>query len=358
MKKFMAIVLSCVLALGMLSGCGDDSKEFKLYKLKTEKHITTLGQYKGLTVEAEPRTELQESDYEYLNQYMFAQFVNSSIPADYVAKDGDTLILDYTGKKDGVAFEGGTAEGTYLTLGSHTFIPGFEEGLVGIKVNETRDLNLTFPENYHNADLAGAEVVFTCTVHSIVPAYGEESIKMINNPNFSNVEEYKAYVKKYINDMLDEEYENAVISSALAQIEASTVVKSIPDDLLEEQKKAVIKTNEAASIQYSMSVDDILKAYGTTLDAEAEKFARRNMICQAIANIENITISDEKVNEEAAKFVADVDGMETVEDFFNEYGFEYYRNYLMCKEVYKIIVNEANVVAPKTEDEASQDGEN
>ncbi|MCQ2524137.1 MAG: trigger factor [Lachnospiraceae bacterium] len=345
MKKMLSVIAVCALSLSVLAGCGQ--KTFKLSKVNTSKYVSTLGQYKGLTVEAEPKTELDEASYEYFYRYMFPQFSQGSAPEGYEAQLGDTLILDYSGSVDGEVFEGGTAQGQSLELGSGTFIPGFESSLVGVKAGEVRDIDVTFPDPYQrNADLSGAAAVFKCTIHQIIPGYSEENVAKLSNPNFKNIEEYKAFVRKNINDMIDDEYREVVVAGALSQIEASTVVKSVPEELLEEQKKAVIKSYEVMATQYGVSVEDLLKQYGTSVDEQAEKFAKRTLICQAIANIENISVSDDEVKTKGQEFVDEAEGFNTIEEFFEEYGYEYYKNYLMSQKVYDFILEACNVVAP------------
>ena len=124
----------------------------------------TLGQYKGLTLYEVDSSVIAQELHDMMES--FAELV----VVDRAAVEGDTVNINYVGKKDGVAFDGGTddsEEGTNLELGSHSFIDGFEEGLIGAVAGEVRDLNLTFPENYHSAELAGQSVVFTVTVNSV-----------------------------------------------------------------------------------------------------------------------------------------------------------------------------------------------
>ena len=133
-------------------------------------------------------------------QQKIDEFTTSHAPADYEAKDGDTVNIDYVGKKDGVAFDGGTAEGYDLTLGSDTFIDGFEDGLIGTKAGDQVSLDLTFPEDYGAADLAGAAVVFDVTVNSIKPGepveYTDELVAA--NTDYDSTEKYNEFLKDSI----------------------------------------------------------------------------------------------------------------------------------------------------------------
>lgn len=159
-------------ALGLaalLTGCGSDG-DVPLNQMKVEKYVT-LGDYQNLSVTVDAAA-VDDTELAALVNSVYVDNVtaeNGGI-VDRAVETGDTVIIDYEGKKDGVAFEGGTAQEASLTIGSGRFIDGFEDGLIGVKPGETVDLNLTFPESYGNAELAGQPVVFTVTVHFIRPA--------------------------------------------------------------------------------------------------------------------------------------------------------------------------------------------
>lgn len=165
----------------------------------------TLGEYKGLQVVNTVQTIGEEEVDSYI-EYMMAAAGGEleEITDRDVVENGDVANIDYVGKKDGVAFDGGTAEGYDLSIGSGSFIPGFEEGLVGVKKGETVDLNLTFPENYGAADLAGAEVVFTVTVNGIYkeikPEFNNDYVAGLGIENVSTTEEYRAYLKNMMEE--------------------------------------------------------------------------------------------------------------------------------------------------------------
>ena len=173
-KKFMVIALSALMAVSVI-GCGTKSEdqasestaqsEQKTYDVA--KYVT-LPAYKNMDVTVSGTYEVTEDDVrDYVNN-MCSYYPEYEDTDKTVVENGDCVDIDYEGKKDGVAFDGGTAQGYVLEIGSGTFIDGFEDGLIGVKVGETVDLNLTFPENYQSKELAGADVVFTVTVNKIV----------------------------------------------------------------------------------------------------------------------------------------------------------------------------------------------
>lgn len=195
MKKKTLGLLAAILSVCMLAGCGakdtgdgtgaatDAGTESTALKdMDVDKYVT-LGEYKGLAVSVDT-VEVDEDEWDTLvnNVYYGNITAENGGIMDRAVETGDTVNIDYEGKKDGVAFDGGTAQGYDLTIGSGNFIAGFEDGLIGVMPGETVDLDLTFPENYGNSDLAGQAVVFTVTVNYIQPAQdGEFSDEIISN---------------------------------------------------------------------------------------------------------------------------------------------------------------------------------
>ena len=159
--------------------------------------LVTLGQYKNLELSVNSAKVTQEDIDAQIENALSSEAEQVEV-TNRAVKEGDIVNIDYEGKKDGVAFDGGTAQGYDLTIGSGTFIDGFEDGLIGAKIGDTLDLNLTFPENYGAAELAGQDVVFTVKVNSIkeekLPELTDELAKKIN-PEVKNVDEFKAYIK-------------------------------------------------------------------------------------------------------------------------------------------------------------------
>ena len=220
MKKKLALVMSMLLLAVSLTACGEKDKESdktNVTEMKVEKYVT-LGEYKGLPVTA-PKVEVDAAEKEQLMKQVYNQYItkeNGGITEGTV-KDGDYVNIDFEGKKDGVAFDGGTSTGYQLGIGTNAFIPGFEAGLVGVNAGETVDLNLTFPENYGNAELAGQEVVFTVTVNFIYPEYKDEIVASWGEDIYKTVDELDAYVEDYLLLMSQNNYDYIVENAVVAQ---------------------------------------------------------------------------------------------------------------------------------------------
>ena len=214
MKKKTLGLLAAILSVCMLAGCGakdtgdgtgaatDAGTESTALKdMDVDKYVT-LGEYKGLAVSVDT-VEVDEDEWDTLvnNVYYGNITAENGGIMDRAVETGDTVNIDYEGTKDGVAFDGGTAQGYDLTIGSGTFIPGFEDGLVGVKIGDTVDLPLTFPENY-TEELAGKDVVFTVTVNSVkrMPELTDDLVNQITDGEYTDVASNKESVRKDLED--------------------------------------------------------------------------------------------------------------------------------------------------------------
>ena len=262
-----------------------------------------LGQYLGLSLDP---IEVTVTDGEV--DMTIENLVRSNdlydVATEGTVAEGDIANIDYVGKKDDVAFDGGTAEGFDLEIGSGTFIEGFEEGLVGANIGETVDLNLTFPEQYGNADLAGQDVVFTVTVNSVkrMPEISDETAAKLSDGEYDNLEEYREYIRQDLaGQMRDEE------SELVNQIVAGCERIEVPSDLLDYYVQEEISYAEQMYAYYGMTLEDALTGYyGTTLEEYTEQVRQsvsenleKQLVVEAIVKAENLEVSDEELADEA-----------------------------------------------------------
>ena len=313
MKRFLSVVLSVALLSVLFCGCGKNEKR-NLYNVDLSKYVT-LKDYKGVKVD----TSTDE----------FKELLKNEISSDvsqnnfYVKKtegtvaDGDTANIDYVGKKDGVAFEGGTAQGYDLTIGSNNFIDGFEEGLIGVNIGDTVDLNLTFPENYQSTELAGKAVVFTVTVNYVTTNEEMKPEDYYKELGFKTVIEYNADVKK-----------RAVKSYLLDKITSKAKISEYPED---DQNTlcdlSVELANAQYQSQYGMTLEQVLTSYyNMTLDDYKKQMKKEQlpelmnsqMPLYYIFDKENLELDKDtyKKYEENNKTVAEFQAVQVaVEDF-------------------------------------------
>ena len=262
--------------------------------------------------------------------------------------DGVVVVIDFVGKKDGKAFDGGSSEDYELTIGSGQFIDGFEEGLLGAKKGETRDLNLTFPEEYGNEELNGADVVFTVSVNAIkrVPKLTKEWVK--NNTDSKTVEEYRESVKKELQESNQETADSSVKNMAWNQVVEGSEVKEYPD---EDLKAAIQEYNDSLSSyadQMGQSVEDFLKSQNMTqeqIDEEAQQYAenkiKQGLVLQAIMYEEGFDLSDEEMKKTADQMEKDYEM--TLDEMAEQFGEDAVRENVAISRVMDFIVENAEI---------------
>lgn len=319
-----------------------------------------LSDYRNMTVNVSPE-EITDKDIE---NYINTSLLIGSI-TDRAVKTGDTANIDYVGKKDGVAFDGGTASGYNLKIGSGSFIDGFEDGLIGVMPGETVDLNLTFPENYPSTELAGKEVVFTVTVNSIMATaeYADvtaEEMKKLGL-NYTSKEELWQAGKEALETQNRQHYELA-LDNAIHEKLADEVefIKDVPDYFIEEEvenyKNYLSSMYEAI---YNMTLEDALEMQGYTVEELDEELAagsedtiKSYFITEAVARAEKIELTDDEVYKTAEEQAPNYN-CASGEELIDEVGFTAYRMSLMEKKVYDVLRNSVNVEPAEAESEIS-----
>lgn len=264
--------------------------------------VIKLGDYKKLTAKKEKVT-VTAKDVDEIIERMKAGFATRK-DVTRAAKDGDEVVIDFIGKKDGVAFDGGTANDYKLTLGSNQFIPGFEEGVVGHKPGETFDLDLEFPADYHAKDLAGAKVTFTTTLKEVkeveLPAVDDEFAAKAGP--FKTVAELKADIKREITGQKDREAEDKLKDKLVDQlIETSTV--PVPEILVEDQSQSIQQDMSQNLMYQGMNLDMYLESKSLTKEEwiagevkdAAEKRVKAGLVLAELSKIEKVTATDEEL---------------------------------------------------------------
>ena len=268
----------------------------------------TLGEYKGLEIE-KVSTRVTQKEVDAKIQEEAEKNARTITVTDRPVQDGDEVILDFEGFVDGVAFEGGKGENYPLTIGSGSFIPGFEEQLVGAEAEKEREVKVTFPEDYHAEDLKGKEAVFKCTVHEIkakeLPEIDDEFAAEVSE--FDTLEEYKADIKAKIKDQKASEgkrkQEDQAVDAAVKNAQYE-----IPQPMIETQVMQMADDFAQRIQSQGISLEQYFQFTGMTADKmmdelrpQAIKRIETRLVLEAIAKAENIEISDEKLDEELAK---------------------------------------------------------
>lgn len=345
MKKKVALLLSMLLLAVSLTACGNNDKGTNVTEMNVEKYVT-LGEYKGLAVTA-PKVEVNAEEKEQLMRQVYNQYITEEQGVkEGTVKDGDFVNIDFEGKKDGVAFEGGTSAGYQLGIGTNAFIPGFESGLVGVAVGETVDLNLTFPENYGNAELAGQEVVFTVTVNFIYPEYKDEIVASWGEDIYKTVDELDAYVDNYLMTMSQSNYDYVVENGVVAQFLKSCVFEEeLPKDMIDDYRVRLMESVQDEAARYGVDAESYCQYMnGMTLenflDVYAVESVKQVIALQTLANKEGLMRTEEELDK-AINEAATAGGYATVEEFMGENTKEDYREYFMFEDTIAFLVENA-----------------
>ncbi len=326
--------------------------------------MVKLGEYKGLTY---TETDVSVSDDEVESQ------INSTLTAhataeqitDRAVEDGDTVNIDFEGKIDGETFDGGTASGASLTIGSGTFIDGFEDGLIGVKPGDKTTLKLKFPDEYKtNADLAGKDVTFDVTVNyikgdDIVPELDDDFVKGLNIDDVSNVKEYRAYVKSQLQANKESEAEKSKQSELLQQAVDNAEIKEIPEELVTQYATQYTDYYKQYASYFGLELSDFLTQYMNQTEEEfnqsAEDYGKERagymLVVSAIAKAEKVDV-DALYDEKVAQY-AEQSGYADAATLEKDYSKRYLNQIIINEEVQNILEENAKAVAPAETESAT-----
>ena len=301
-KRMTALAAIMCAATMMLTGC--QAKELS-------NEYVAVTEYKGIKVSGvEEAAKITEEDVEAQIEYILSGYAEKVEVTGRAAQNGDIANIDYVGKKDGVAFDGGTANGYDLPLGSGTFIDGFEAGIVGHNVGETFDLNLKFPENYGSAELAGQAVVFTVTLNSLtmeeVPELTDDFVKENLSTEAKTVAEYKAEVREKLQKTNDDNYKAELRDAAWQVVLSNATVNEYPEEAIAKYTDLLVTEYQTMASYYGMAFGDFLNTYmgmdEETFNSEVETIAQNQVASDLVRDLlaDNVRIdTSEKAYQEA-----------------------------------------------------------
>ena len=308
-----------------------------------------LGEYKGLKVDKySTRVTQKEVDEEI--EKVREQHARIVEVTDRAVADKDDVTLDFEGFVDGVAFEGGKGENYPLTIGSGSFIPGFEEQLIGAEIDKEVEVNVTFPKEYHSEELAGKDATFKCTVHTIkakeLPELDDEFASEVSE--CETMDAYRAEVKKNIKERKErtgkEKKENQAVDQAIENAQMD-----IPEAMIEFQVRQMADDFARRIQQQGLTVEQYFQFTGMTAEKmmeemrpQAEKSIKTRLVLEAIVKAENIEVSDERVEEELTK-MAEAYQMEVekLKEFMGENEKKQIKEDLAVQEAITLLVNES-----------------
>ena len=336
-------------------GKGEDFVFTAEVALKPE---VVLGQYKGLEVDKQDRTVTDEEVDQKIERERESNARMIDVD-DRPVENGDIIKLDFNGTVDGTAFEGGSATDYPLTIGSGSFIPGFEEQLIGKSIGEDVEVNVTFPADYHSVDLQGKDAVFACKVNSIqkreLPDLDDDFAQDVSE--FDTLGEYREDVRRQLQDQKDASAKSA-LSNAAVDKAAELAQIDIPDAMVLEQVNRMLDDFRRRIESQGMTVEQYMKftgmntaAFAEQMKPEALRQIRSSLVLEAVAKAEDIRITDEKVDEEIEKMASSYNmDKEKLKEMMGEYEIEQIRSDLSVQAAVQVIADSAVEVEKAAEE--------
>ncbi|MCI6795079.1 MAG: trigger factor [Lachnospiraceae bacterium] len=381
MKKKTAVLILCALMAAGLAACGgssgensssvsgestgttevsSSSQEDAIMSIPLEEgddwkleDCIVLGDYKGLRLTKTVGQVTEEEVDSYIQSQATAEEVTDENAA---VQDGDTVNIDYVGKIDGKEFDGGSAQGSVLVIGSDTFIDGFEDGLIGMKKGETKDLNLTFPDDYGNTDVAGKAVVFTVTLNSIsrAPEQDDAWVSSYTDGKYTSMDDYRAYMKESLQEGNDEAADQQLNSDAWEQIEKTCTFLKLPKSYVEEGSEEFEKNVTSQAEQYNATLDDFITQNGLTAEeykTRKEQYGRytaeSRLLLEALMQAEQLT-DDSQEYKDALAETEKAWGM-TEDALKEQYGEDTLKQYVETQMVLDKVIGYAEVTEVQTD---------
>lgn len=320
----------------------------------TVKPDVKLGKYKGLSIEKKVEKVTAKQVDEAVEQAREKQA--RIVETDEAAKNGDIVNIDFVGSVDGVKFDGGSAESYDLELGSGSFIPGFEEQLVGAKKGEKKDVNVKFPEDYHAEELKGKNALFECTINAVkkkeLPALDDEFVKDVSE--FDTLAEYKADVKnklmKDAEDRADREFEDALVQAVVDNADVE-----VPQAMIDQEAEDMAREFEYRLSYQNIKLDDYLKYLNMTRDQlldeykeQAAKSVKVRLVMEAIVKAEELKFEEKDIDEKLADMAARANqDVETFKKGLGREHFDYLANQILSDKLMAMLKQENTAAAKK-----------
>ena len=319
--------------------------------------VVEVKDYKGIEVE-QVDPEVTEEDVDRDIEAMRKR--NSRmVVADRPVENGDTVILDYAGFVGDEQFQGGTAENQELKIGSGMFIPGFEEQLIGVKAGESKDVVVTFPEEYQAKELAGKEAVFKCTVHEVkfeeLPELDDEFAKDVSE--FDTLAELRDDARARILESVKLQCENEAKDKVIAQVYENNKIEA-PATMVADEMERMIQELEQQMRYQGLNIQQYLQFTGSTLDdfrneikPKAEKRVATRIVLRSIGDVENVEVTDEDLDKELQRMSEAYNtDPENIKKMLGEENLAFFRKDIALTKVMDMLYNEAKITLVKAED--------
>lgn len=324
----------------------DSSGENRLVSVKDVSKYVTIGEYKGLEL---TRTSQSVTDDDVQAEINYNLEDNGTEVKDGTVENGDTVTINFTGTIDGKEFDGGSAEDYELVVGDGEMIDGFEDGIVGMKSGETKELDLTFPDDYYEESVAGKAVVFKVTLQKFTRPAELTDEWVAENTEYKTVDEYRAAVKTQLEDTAVQTADYELYSDAWNEVQAASEIKDYPKEDVDAAKKSYQELNEKYVKDAGMEMADFLESQGMSeedYESECQQYAEskveQNLIVQGIMDAEGLSIDDEETQKLKDDLIEEY-GFASIDEMIETYGEQEVNESLALLRVERFIVDNANV---------------
>ena len=324
----------------------DSSEGNRLVSVKDVSKYVTIGEYKGLELN---RTSQPVTDDDVQAEINYNLEDNGSEVKDGTVENGDTVTINFTGTIDGKEFDGGSAEDYELVVGDGEMIDGFEDGIVGMKSGETKELDLTFPDDYYEESVAGKAVVFKVTLQKFTRPAELTDEWVAENTEYKTVDEYRAAVKTQLEDTAVQTADYELYSDAWNEVQAASEIKDYPKEDVDAAKKSYQELNEKYVKDAGMEMADFLESQGMSeedYESECQQYAEskveQNLIVQGIMDAEGLSIDDEETQKLKDDLIKEY-GFASIDEMIETYGEQEVNESLALLRVERFIVDNANV---------------
>ena len=371
-KKTVAAMLVMCMALSATACGGSDTKETKtettqdtgnkkdsassdkktsasavrLVSVSDVSKYVTIGEYKGLTLD---RASVTVTDDDVQAEIDYNLEEKGTEVNDGTVEEGDSVTINFTGTIDGKEFDGGSAEDYDLVIGEGGMIDGFEDGIIGMKKGETKELDLTFPDDYYEESVAGKPVVFKVTLQKFARPSELNDEWVAANTEYKTVDEYRAAVKKELEENETKSADYDLYSNAWSEVLANSEVKEYPEEDVDKAVESYKKLNENYVKEAGMEMSDFLKAQGMSEEdyeedcqQYAESKVEQNLIVQGIMDAEGLSIDDEETQKLKDDLIKEY-GFASIDEMIETYGEQEVNESLALLRVERFIVDNANV---------------
>lgn len=353
-KSLVTLSMTAVLAVACVMSAGCNTKNdtaLSLSDVGATTYVKSIEGSEGLELKKQQKEEITDETLDIYVDYLISNFAQPEKSDKQVVESGDIANIDFEGIRDGVAFDGGTGYGYDLEIGSGSFIPGFEDGLIGVSVGEEVAIPLKFPDDYFSTDLAGVEVTFNVKVNyiSVKPdKLTDELIAGLGLEGISTADEFMTFLRQSLDEEATEAVENASREEAMTKLGADAEFsgKELPKALVEYYVREIKTQDQLAAHNSNISLDQYITSglgidlndYDNHVTDEANTIVRELLICDWIAEKNNITVTDEEYTEALTKD-ANLAGSSSPEEYEKTIDVDIYRNSLLKKKVLDFVVS-------------------